>query len=228
MLHEDEEWFDEPEEESRQKLDVLIKCYTSKSSGRSNHGFHAITECSSLLDAVKKYQKLLDIDLIILSSKADIGSDKENENILEHVRGCPILLMPAHASIDKKVSMTIASDFKQKINTSQIDRFRESLNGKHVEIGILVLDKQNQLPEIVTNNLETFMGYLRQFQNTKINLEYAKTGCQLKVYASSNPSGIMCLVDKKPDLLRKLGLLKSDVISKLKQLNSSTVLTVHQ
>lgn len=227
LLHEDEEWFDKPEEESKEKLGKLIERYTLKSSD-SSHGFHAITECSSRLDAIKKHQELLDIDLIILSSGTNENSDRENETILEHVRNCPILLMPAHASIDKKISMTIASDFKQKINTDQIDQFRKSLNGKHVEIGILVLDKQNQLSETVANNLEAFIGYLRQFQNTKTNLEYAKTGSQLKAYASSHANGIMCLVDKKPDLLRKIGLLKSDVISKLKQLNSCTVLTIHQ
>lgn len=227
LLQEDDEWFEKPEKESIKKLGILIERYTSKSSD-SNHNFHAITECSGLLDAVKKQQGLLDIDLIILSSGTNKSSHRENSAILENVRSCPILLMPSHSSIDKNISITIASGFKQKINTGQIEQFRKSLSGKHIEIGILVLDKENQLSETVANNLEAFMGYLRQFQNTKINLEYAKTGSQLKAFASSHPNGIMCLVDKKPDLLRKVGLLKSDLISKLKQLNSFTVLTVHQ
>ena len=227
LLHEDEEWFDKPEEDAKEKLGKLIERYTSKSSDK-NHGFHAITECSSLIDAVKKQQKLLNIDLIILSSGTNKKSGRKNEIILETVRSCPILLMPAQALIDKKISMTIASDFKQKINTARIDKFRKSLIGKQIEIGILVLDKQNQLSDTVAGNLEALIKYLKQFQNTKINLEYAKTDSQLKDYASSHPNGIMCLVDKKPDFLRKIGVFKSDVIMRLKQLNTNSVLAIHQ
>lgn len=227
LLHVDEEWFDKPEEESIQKLGKLIEHCTFKSKG-ADHSFHAITEHSSLLGAVKKQQELLNIDLIILSNGTNKSSDKENKSILENVRSCPILLLPSHSTIDKNISITIASDFKQKINTGRIDQFRKGLVGKDIEIGILVLDKQNQLPETVAKNLEAFVLYLRQFQNTKISLEYAGTDKKLKTYASNHTNSIMCLVDKKPGFMRKIGLFKSDVISKLKQLNSNSILAIHQ
>lgn len=227
LLHVDEDWFDKPEEESIRKLGKLIERYTFKSKN-ANHRFHAITEYSGLLEAVKKHQELLGIDLIILSGGTNKKSDRENESILENVRSCPILIVPSHPSIDRKISITIASDFKQRINTGRIDQFRKGLVGKDIEIEILVLDKQNQLSETVADNLEAFVVYLRQFQNTKINLDYAETDGQLKAYASSHPNGIMCLVDKKPGFLRKIGLFKSDVVTKLKQLNAISILAIHQ
>lgn len=227
LLHVDEEWFDKPEEESIQKLGKLIEHCTFKSKD-AKHRFYGITEHSSLLDAVKKQQELLNIDLIILSGGTNKKSDKENESILENVRSCPILLLPSHSSIDRKISMTIASDFKQRINTGRIDQFRKGLVGKDIEIGILVLDKQNQLSEAVADNLEAFIVYLRQFQNTKINLNYAETDGQLKAYASLHPNGIMCLVDKKPSFMRKIGVFKSDIVTRLKQLNTNSVLAIHQ
>ncbi|MBR9846773.1 MAG: hypothetical protein GYB35_12030 [Algicola sp.] len=227
LLQADDEWFERPKEYSEENLGRLIQRYTLKYSG-GEHDFHMISESSGLVNAVKKHQELLGIDLVVLSSGINESSDKENKLVLEHVRNCPVLLLPATIHVDKNLSITIASDFKQQINTDQIDRFRLGIGSKKIEIGILVLDEQNKLSELVTRNLEIFITYLQQFQNAKVNLEYAKTSSQLKAYAVLHRNGIMCLVDKKPCLMRKIGLFKSDVISKLKQLNSNSVLAVHQ
>lgn len=227
LLQADEEWFERPKEESEENLGRLIERYTLKHSG-SDHKFHAISEDSNLVSAIKKHQVLLGIDLVILSSGINKCSDKENKLVLEHVRNCPVLLLPATMCVDKNLSITIVSDFKQQINTDQIDCFRLGLGSKKIDIGILVLDEQNKLSETVTNNLENFISYLAQFQNTKINLEYAKSSSQLQTYASLHRDGIMCLVDKKPGFMRRIGLFESDLISKLKQLDSNSILTVHQ
>lgn len=227
LLHVDEEWYDKPKEESEDKLAKLIGYYTKKYL-MSNHNFHSISEYSTLVEAVKKHQQRLGIDLVILSSGINEDLDKENKLVLEQIRECPVLLLPAITHIDNKLSITIASDFKQTINTDQIDQFRLGLGRKKIEIGILVLDEQNRLSEDVARNLKTFIAYLKQFQNTKINLEYARDKKQLKAYASQHLNGIICLVDKKPSFLRKIGLHKSHLVSRLKQLSTNSVLAIHQ
>ena len=50
----------------------------------------------------------------------------------------------------------------------------------------------------------------------------------LKDYAISHLDDIICIIDKKPDFFRKIGLYKSNVISTLGQLRTNTVLTIHQ
>ena len=227
LLQEDEEWFERPKEESEKNLGRLIERYTLKHSG-SDHNFHAISEGSNLVSAIKKHQELLGIDLVILSSGINKSYDKENKLVLDHVRKCPVLLLPVTTCVGDNLNITMVSDFKQKINTDQIDCFRHGLGSKKIDIGILVLDEQNKLSEAVTMHLDAFISYLAQFQNANINLEYAKNSSQLQTYASLHREAIMCLVDKKPGFMRRIGLFKSDVISKLKQLNSNSVLAVHQ
>ncbi len=227
LLQADDEWFDRPKEISEGNLEKLLELYRLKYS-HTAHKFYSISECSGLVEAVYKHQVDVGMDLVILTSGLNTNSDRQNKRILDEVRNCPVLLLPVRTSMDSHLSITIASDFKQRINTYQIDRFRLGLGLKKIEIGILVLDEQNKLSEDVTSNLETLISYLQQFQNANINLEYAKTNNQLKSYAALHCNGILCLVDKKPGLMRKIGLFKSDLISKLKQLETNSVLAIHQ
>ena len=58
------------------------------------------------------------------------------------------------------------------------------------------MDEQNRLSEDVARNLKTFIAYLKQFQNTKINLEYARDKKQLKAYKHK---GFMASIDTLND-----------------------------
>ncbi|MEY8868334.1 universal stress protein [Meridianimaribacter flavus] len=227
LLHADEEWYEKPKQESESKLGKLIERCISLSKVES-HNFHAITECSSLVNAVKKHQAHLGVDLVLLTSGGNKKVEKTNDEILNSVRDCPILIIPSNVKLGKRLNLTIASNFKQKLNNEQLDQFRKSLGGLEVEIGILVLEEEHKLSEQIKDNLEAFMLYLSKFQNAHVDLKYAKTNNQLKAYAQSHRNEIMCVVDKKPNFFRKIGLFKSDVILKLKQLNTNTVLTLHQ
>ncbi|WP_431136973.1 hypothetical protein [Psychroserpens mesophilus] len=81
---------------------------------------------------------------------------------------------------------------------------------------------------MVTNNLEVLLDYLKKYSGKTINLKFLKPACKLKDYASTHNDEIICVVDNKPDLFRKISVVKPKVISTLKELNSNTVLTVHQ
>ncbi|WP_452223460.1 universal stress protein [Lacinutrix chionoecetis] len=227
MLHADDDWFDKPKRESLQKLGKLVARYTLTPKN-DKHEFNAISEYMSLVDGIKKTIEEIDIDLIILTSSVEKTAGKNIESILEKIRSCPILVVPPHASVNNGVYLTIASDFKQKINTIEIGKFVKALENTTINIGILVLEEQNTLTSDAVDNLESLIIFLKLVLGKQIDVEYIQPKFRLKDYATSHLDGIMCIIDKKPDLLRKIGLYKSKVISTLKKLNTSTVLTVHQ
>ncbi|WP_139957980.1 universal stress protein [Flavicella sediminum] len=227
MLFADKEYFDKPKEESLEQLGKLVERYTLKST-HIKHEFHAISECLNLVEAMKKYLEEINIDLVILTRKAVKTIGRNTEHILENIRTCPILLVPPHACAKDGVYLTIASDFKQKVTTNEINKFCKILANPNFKIGILVLQKQNSLSTRVRNNLESFINYLKEISNNPIGLEYIQPSYRLKDYAGTHLDGIMCIIDKKPDLLQKIGLYKSDIIPTLGQLASNTVLTIHE
>lgn len=227
MLQADDEWFEKPKEESLKRLGELVEQYTVKSNN-SNHVFNAISECINLIDGIKNNIIKIDADLVILSNTAEKTSGKIAENILESIRICPILIVPPHVSNGELIQLTIASDFKQKINTREIEKFCKTLDNTNFEIGILVLEEQNILSKESITNLESLIICLKRYSKTSIALEYAKSSKDLKDYAISHLDDIICIIDKKPDFFRKMGLYKSNVISTLGQLRTNTVLTIHQ
>ncbi|MDO7172310.1 hypothetical protein [Mariniflexile sp. AS56] len=227
LLQADDAWFDEPNEESVNKLGELVEHYTLKTNN-VKHAFNAISECVGLVDGIKKSIEKIGIDLVILTSESSKNIGKTSENIIEKIRSCPILIVPSHASIHEGIYLTVVSDFKQKVNTLEIDAFCKALKNTNFEVGILVLEEKSALTTEAVNNLELLIIYLESMLDQRIGLEYINSSYHLKDYAASHVEGIMCVIDEKPDLFRKIGIHKSNVISTLGKLNTNTVLTVHQ
>ncbi|AUC76967.1 universal stress protein [Olleya sp. Bg11-27] len=227
MLQVDDDWFEQPKQQSIRQLGTLVERYTLNLK-YVNHRFYAVSECLSLLDAIKKCINTLSIDLIILTSKKENNIGKKTKNIVDKIRSCPVLLVPPHASACKKNNLTIASDFKEKINPLEINKFLNILENTNLQITILVLGKQNTLSANASDNLETILKSMQPLLRGPIQLHYAGTFYKLKDYARAHLDGIMCIVDKKPDVFRKIGLFHSNIFSTLKQLRANTVLTIHQ
>ncbi|WP_111309735.1 universal stress protein [Confluentibacter sediminis] len=227
LLHADDEWFDKPKVESLKQIGKIREYYNLKFNN-PKHEFNSISECVTLVEGIKNNIKEMEIDLVIVTGKAEKMFGKTTKNILDKIISCPILIVPPHASICKDICLTIASDFKQKINTHDIDNFCKTIENTNINIGILVLEEQKQLTNLVVNNLESLRIHLKENLDNRIGLEYIKPSYRLKDYALFHKEGILCIIDKKPDLFRKIGFYKSSVISKLKKLNMNTVLTVHQ
>ena len=227
MLQADDEWFDKPKEESLKKLGRLVTRYTLKSNN-SKHSFHAISECRSIAEGVKENVDKIGIDVVVLTSKNSDSLGTTTEVILERIRSCPVLIVPPHAIASNGINFTVASGFQEKINTEEIERFFKALAMTNTQIGILVLKEQNTLSDKEAENLEILLNYLKQLSNNSIGLEFLSPADKLADYAISHHDEIMCVVDKKPDLFRKIGLVNSKVITVLKQLKNNSVLTIHQ
>nr|WP_321222528.1 hypothetical protein [uncultured Psychroserpens sp.] len=227
LLQADDEWYDKPKQESLRLLGKIVERYIPRKN-TTNHSFNAISDCIDLTEGIVVNVEKIGIDLVILTGKPGNKISKNTGNTLERVRCCPILIVPPHASICKSINLTIASNFKQKINTLELYKFIKVLENTNIEIEILVLEKENTLDIDASNNLEVLIDYLSRILNKSIGLKYISSSFCIKDYAQLNLSSIMCIIDRKPDLFRKIGLLKSNIIPILKQIRGNTVLTIHQ
>ncbi|WP_040282144.1 universal stress protein [Psychroserpens damuponensis] len=227
MLQADEDWFEKPKQASIKQLGQLVERCTI-TYNNTKHEFNVISEYAKLVDSIKTHIEKLNIDLMILSSNGEKSMSTNNQNILAQIRTCPILIVPPQSSICNGLQLTIASNFRQTINTNDIDRFCELLTNTNFKIEILVLDNQNTLSQVVNSNLNVLLEHLKKHIVTPITWQYANSPRELKNYAQSHQNTVMCVVDKKPDVFRKIGLLKSKVISTMMHMRSNTVLTIHQ
>lgn len=227
LLQADDVFFEKPEEDSMNQLLGLLDKYKAISTHK-RHTFYAISENTGLVYSIKNNIEKIGIDLLIITDKVNESLGSNTTSILNRIKCCAILIVPPNATMGNGVCMTIASDFKQRINTSDIDKFKESLKSTNLEIGILVLEEQGSLTQEVKQNLDVLTRYLNHILHKPITIEYIQGSYTLKDFAIAHLDGIMCLIDKKPDLLCQMGLYKSNLIAKLKTIGTSTVFTIHQ
>lgn len=227
LLHAEDEWFDEPKEKSVEKLGVLIEKY-SLSNRNEKHRFYAVSECMETLDAVKKNIEELSIDLVILSTQETKKVDKQNSNILNNIRTCPVLLIRSNSRVHKILQITIVSDFQQKINTEDLDLFNLPEVNTNLKLQVIVLEKHEKLSKSEKNNLQEFIEYLRASLKISVGIKYITSMDTFESYANSHSDDIVCVIDNKPDWFRKIGLVDSKVIPTLNYLQTNNVLLLHQ
>ena len=225
MLQADDEWFEKPKEDSEKQLKSLLDHYTRREN-KENHDYFTISEGLSLIKAIEKHIVAKDVDLIVLTGDTKIGENIEA--IVGKIRTCPVLVVPPFASVNKKLKLTVASNFQEEVRMFGIDRFLDYFKNTNFEINILALTHQDQVTDETKKNITLLKGHLENYSNTLVKLEFEGKSKRLKDYAFSNLGNIMCVVDKKPNVLRKLGFGRSKVISTLETIYNNPVLTIHQ
>ncbi|MEL0651024.1 universal stress protein [Algibacter sp. TI.3.09] len=225
MLQADDEWFEKPKEESLQHLGDLLDEY-AVNKNNEKHEYHVISEGLSLVKAMEKHIESIDVDLIVLKGNAKIS--KNIESIVGKIRTCPVLIVPPYASMNKKINLAIASNFTEEVRTNEIDSFLEIFKNTNFIITVLALTNEKDMPDETSRHIKLLCNHLENQTDKTVALEFTAKSDNLKTYAISHLSSIMCVVDKKPDLLRKIGLCKSRVISTLEKLHNNPVLTIHQ
>ncbi|MDO6759253.1 hypothetical protein Q4566_03505 [Tamlana sp. 2_MG-2023] len=225
MLQADDEWFDKPKEDSLLQLnDLLISQRIRKNY--SNHEYHIISECSSLAKGIEKQLETLDIDLVVLKGDTKLG--RKSKSIIGNIRTCPVLLVPVSSAVDDELCLTITSNFKEKIRMFGVNRFLEALKNTNLKINILVLGEKKLIGVNVKYNIDLLLNHLKEQAVENVKVEYTGNAFDLKAYASTHLNNIMCVMDEKPDFLRRVGLSHSSVIPTLENLHNNTVLTIHQ
>ncbi|MBC5836692.1 hypothetical protein [Flavobacterium muglaense] len=202
--------------------------YYKLKSNNVKHKFYGVSQSINVVDGIKENLEIRGANLLIITGGAGTKVGKNAQNILEKVRRTPVLIIRPPAFAFEKLYLTIVSDFRQKLNTIDLDNFCKVLENTNFEVKILVLEIQNEITIQATNNLEALIIYLKPFLKQVLTIEYTKLSYDFKDYIASHLDGIICVVDEKPDLFRKIGLSKSNLISKLENSYSNPVLVVHQ
>ena len=131
LLQADDDWFDEPKLKSEKILGRLIKKYSSINKSKK-HQFNEISECSDLIDGIKKTVKTLDIDIVLFLGKSKEDNSlkkysKNTERIIESIRECPVMVIPHTANIRKNQEFILASSFEKAISIKELESWSKLL-----------------------------------------------------------------------------------------------------
>lgn len=230
FLQEDEAFFERPIKASKERLNKLILEHSIKYPN-TKHYFFPVTECSDVINAVKRNAEELDLDLIVLSKESvENGSNSRYgtkvSSILEGVRNCPVMVLPAVIKSNEKQKIVFASKFEQGIPLEELNDLmllfgKSNVSFKIIQIGGEVTKTKRQ----ETNRIQLY-NTLKKISRSKVAVKFIESIDLIKDYGNKHSKSMICLLDDKPGIWRKLGVTKSP-ITKLGPISGIPLIALH-
>lgn len=231
LLQADDDWYDKPKHDSEDNLGKVIEKYVFNSRD-AEHRFSAISECSNPLEGIKKAIKNIKIDLVVVPGKdcTDRGSiaySRNTKRIIEHIRECPVMIIPSAAKIHKKPKFVLVSNFELDLPIGELENWFELVKITKGSIKIVSLIGKEELSKQQIVNQSKVRHHLELLSENTVKVEYIENVPALKSFARHHTDYIICLMDRKPDFWRKLGITHSR-ITNLGPLTSIPVIALHR
>lgn len=230
LLQANDDWFEKPKNESVKNLGAVIQKYSLNNKGK-NHFFSAISECTNLIDGIKKVIKEIEIDLVVLPGKKEtidtnVGYSKNTKRIIENIRECPAMIVPFSAIVHKSTEFVLVSSFDQELPKTEIQKWYEIVKIATGTIKIIRLSKNEKMTPTQKTNLHWLRLQIEMYSTIPIKMDHVETFLELKNLVDNYSNRIVCLMDKKPSIWEMLGI-NSSQITKLGPLSSTPLIALH-
>ncbi|MCM4155723.1 universal stress protein [Gramella sp. AN32] len=226
-------YFERPRRDSECSLRRAVQKYSLNSKNKKHH-FHAVSEFTNLIEGIKKTIQELKIDLVILPGKKQIPADydgysysKNTRRIIENIRECPVMIIPATAHVQKHPKFVLASNFEEDLPVSELNHWYELVEIARGSVQIVALRGKEKMHQIQIENQAKVRSHIEKLSKSHVPIENIESVADLKNFARSNSDSIICLIDKKPDFWRKFGLTHSR-ITDLGPLQNIPLIALHQ
>lgn len=231
LLQAEDEWFEKPRRDSEKKLGKVIQKYAFKYRSEK-HRFNAISQYTNLIEGIKNAIQDIKIDLVVLSGKNNIneGNEKYSKNtklIIEKIRECPLMIIPSSAKLNKDPKFVLVSSFELDVPTAELENWYDLVKIANGSVKLVSLSKKDKITSAQKTNLNKVLFYIEMHSENPVTVDYIETAPDLKHFVKHHSDYIICLIDRKPDFLRKLGLNHSR-ITKLGPLPSTPLMALHR
>ncbi|WP_203296271.1 universal stress protein [Luteirhabdus pelagi] len=230
LLHADDEYFEKPKRESENKLGQVIDKFICNNRN-DKHRFNAISKCSDLVIAIKSIVKELGIDLVVLSGSEEQSDrnryGRNTKRIIETIRECPVIIIPAAVNFEKKPKFVLVSNFEVDLPKAELENWYDLVRITKGSIKIVSFSSKNELSELQKVNQDKVRFQLEMLSENPIKVVYIENAPALKDFAHYHSDYIVCLMDRKPNFWRKWGISHSQLIN-IGPLHSTPVMALHR
>ena len=226
FLQEDDSFFEKPRKTSEDKLRSVILEHRLEHSN-VKHTFHPIPECSNILGAVQRNVMEFEMDLIVLfMNSANRAYDHQISSILNKIRRCPIMVIPENMSLSRRNKFVFVSDFMNPVPQGELDYMLFLFGYMKLEFKILQIGQPCQISLQQEINHKTLHLKLSTISQSMVSIRNINSLDKIKEYGSAHTKSILCFLDEKPSVLRRLGVTKS-FVNRLGPIDRIPMVTFH-
>ncbi|OAB78648.1 universal stress protein [Cochleicola gelatinilyticus] len=230
LLQAGDDFFEKPKRESEMSLGRVIQKITSKCENK-RHQFNAISEYANLIEGVRKAIKELDIDLVVIAGKVQTKRatdtySKNTKRILDNIRECPVMIIPASTPKQKKPEFVLVSNFEVLLSESKLKNWYEFVEISRGSVKIFTLCEKDKMTKLQKENQNKVRFQIEMLSKNPVGVEYIETAPDLKSFADYHSDYIICVLDRKPDFWQKCGLTHSR-ITNMGPLQKTPLIALH-
>lgn len=189
------------EEKSERKME-LLKEQVSALGSNPNHIIHYDHKFGTLIELLRQKILLENIDLICMGTRGDtddreVAYGRNSVNVMESVRDCAILAVPAKVVFSSLNEIVFPTNFKSQYNDMEMQTFVNIARAGNSAIRILHIGKETDLTERQQTNRKQLEAYFKDVEFSYHWLENVGVQEGLLTFVEQRNSGMISFVNRK-------------------------------
>lgn len=221
-------------EGKQQQSETSLRKYNEQLKPFSNskkHRFSLISKNLSLVDAIQQELSDQSISLIVIGTQGSTGAyqtvyGSNTIDIMEEVKNCPILAIPADASFDGFNEIVLANGYKIQHKGKDFSYIKFLAKKYNSPIRVLHISQIGGLNPLQLQNQAYLESQLQSVEATFHMLNHVNVPIGIYCFSESRSSDLISFVNKNYSFIEKL--LFKPLYKNLGKYSKTPVLVVHQ
>ncbi len=193
--------FESAKAKSETEFEILIEMLRIHPEN-PKHTYHTIPTFNSLLKAVEDTIAKQDIDIIIMGTKGDTGSQTvifgtNTINLMEKVTECPVLAVPKDVRFSPPKEIVFPTDYKTSFKHKELGYLIDIAKMHGTAIRILHIKKEANLNEAQQVNKELLESIFEDTDHSFHTLDDLKVQAGINAFIESRGSDMIAFLNKK-------------------------------
>ena len=189
---------------ARQSEDSLkrLKTKVGLLADNPKHTLHFSHKLGTLIESIQEKVKLENIDLVIMGTRgitddSEVAYGRNSVNVMEDIRQCPVLAVPANVSYKSINEIVFPTNFKSEFNDKEMQTFVKIARQEKSPIRILHIGKESDLSERQQNNRKQLDISFEASEHTYHWLEKTPVKEAVLSFVNERHSGMIAFVNRK-------------------------------
>ncbi len=181
---------------------ALLKSKVGLLADNPRHTIHFDHKFGTLIDLIEEKVKREKIDLVVMGTRGitndrEVAYGRNSVNVMESIRACAVLAVPANISYKKIKEIVFPTNFKTQFNEKEMKTFVKIAQLDNSAIQILHIGKEANLSEKQKHNRKHLENFFKDVEYTYHWLENTMVKEGVLSFVDQQKSGLISFVNRK-------------------------------
>ncbi len=190
-------------EESDKGLEKIYQQIIATKGLNPNHKIHLVNKFNFLIDAIKSLIEKKDIEMIVMGTKGVTDGTRtiygsNTVDVMEEIRICPVIAVPAEASVVMPKEIVFPTDYKIYIKKKELNYLIDIVKKTKASLKVLhIINGKENLSDKQLDNKQLLEAYFSEIEYTFHELNHNDIHNAISCFVESRDSNMVAFINKK-------------------------------